>query len=171
MAIWPDWWEAAISYVGVNRLDKEISVVVDIPLMLLVALVDLDIRSTLFNLWTTIFPLFAEPKGYDISSMFMPELRIQCWGLEPVRIILCESAIQHISGQGIYIPQSVVTKKSLFLLFLILELVLGLVWPCIDSKNVLEQVLLIDLFQDDQMNVICLMRRNRKLFHRQPNPK
>jgi membrane protease YdiL (CAAX protease family) len=54
-----------------------------VPLMLLVAIVEIGLRPTLVNLWATIFPLFAEPKGYDISSMFTPDLRAQivgAWG-------------------------------------------------------------------------------------------
>jgi len=48
-----------------------------VPLMLLVAFVEIVFRPTLVNLWATIFPLFAEPKGYDISSMFTSELFAQ----------------------------------------------------------------------------------------------
>jgi len=46
-----------------------------IPLILLVAALEMGLRSTLVQLWTTIFPFFAEPKGYDASAMFAPELR------------------------------------------------------------------------------------------------
>ena len=55
-----------------------------IPLILLVAFVEIGLKSVIVNLWTTIFPFFAEPKGYDMSSMFTPELRAQmvgAWGL------------------------------------------------------------------------------------------
>ena len=55
-----------------------------VPLMLLVAFVEIGFKPTLVNLWTTIYPLFAEPNGYDMSSMFTPELRAQmvgAWGL------------------------------------------------------------------------------------------
>jgi len=55
-----------------------------IPLILLVAFVEIGLKSVIVNLWTTIFPFFAEPKGYDMSSMFTPELRTQmvgAWGL------------------------------------------------------------------------------------------
>ena len=48
-----------------------------VPLMLLVAFVEIDFKPTLVNLWATIFPLLAEPKGYDMSSMLTPELRPQ----------------------------------------------------------------------------------------------
>jgi len=54
-----------------------------VPLMLLVAFVEIGIKPTLVNLWAIIFPLVAEPKGHDISSLFTPELRAQVgsWGL------------------------------------------------------------------------------------------
>lgn len=55
-----------------------------IPLILFAAALEIGLRSTFVNLWTTIFPFFAEPKGYDASAMFAPELRTQWvgnWGL------------------------------------------------------------------------------------------
>ena len=51
-----------------------------IPLILLVASVEMGLRTPLVNLWTAIFPFFAEPKGYDMSAMFTPELRAQWVG-------------------------------------------------------------------------------------------
>jgi membrane protease YdiL (CAAX protease family) len=51
-----------------------------VPLILLVAFVEIGFRSTLVNLWTGIFPFFAEPKGYDASELFVPELRAQWVG-------------------------------------------------------------------------------------------
>jgi len=51
-----------------------------IPLILLVASLEMGLRSVLVNLWTTIFPFFAEPKGYDASVLFSPELRAQWVG-------------------------------------------------------------------------------------------
>jgi len=55
-----------------------------IPLILLVAALEIGLRSTLVDVWTTIFPFFAEPEGYDMAAMFTPELRAQmvgAWGL------------------------------------------------------------------------------------------
>lgn len=55
-----------------------------IPLILLVATLEVGLRSVLVNLWTGIFPFLAEPKGYDASALFVPELRAQwvgAWGL------------------------------------------------------------------------------------------
>ncbi|HMN28123.1 MAG TPA: CPBP family intramembrane metalloprotease [Caldilineaceae bacterium] len=55
-----------------------------IPLILLVAFVEIGFRATLVDVWTTILPFFAEPHGYDMSAMFTPELRAQmvgAWGL------------------------------------------------------------------------------------------
>jgi len=51
-----------------------------LPLIVLVAFVEIGIKPTLVNLWTTIFPLFAEPKGYDMAELFSPELRAQMVG-------------------------------------------------------------------------------------------
>lgn len=55
-----------------------------IPLILLVALLEIGLNPVVDNLWTALFPFFAEPKSYDLSSMFAPELRAQwvgAWGL------------------------------------------------------------------------------------------
>jgi uncharacterized protein len=55
-----------------------------IPLFLLLALLELGFKPALDHLWTAIFPFFTEPKGYDMSAMFSPELRAQwigAWGL------------------------------------------------------------------------------------------
>lgn len=55
-----------------------------IPLILLVAALEIGLRSTLVDVWTGIFPFFAEPEGYDASALFTPELRSQwvgAWGL------------------------------------------------------------------------------------------
>ena len=51
-----------------------------IPLILLVAALEMVFGKILIQLWTGIFPFFAEPKGYDMSSMFTPELRTQWVG-------------------------------------------------------------------------------------------
>ena len=55
-----------------------------VPLILLIAILEIGLRSPLVNLWTAIFPFFAEPQGYDASVLFAPELRAQwvgAWGL------------------------------------------------------------------------------------------
>lgn len=55
-----------------------------LPLMLLVALLEIGLRPGLVNLWTAIFPFFGEPEGYDMAQLFTPELRGQmvgAWGL------------------------------------------------------------------------------------------
>jgi membrane protease YdiL (CAAX protease family) len=55
-----------------------------IPLILLVAFVDIALRPVIVNLTGKVFPFLAEPKGYDASSLFSPELRAQwvgAWGL------------------------------------------------------------------------------------------
>jgi membrane protease YdiL (CAAX protease family) len=55
-----------------------------IPLIVLAAALGIGLRSTLVDVWTGIFPFLAEPEGYDMASMFTPELRAQlvgAWGL------------------------------------------------------------------------------------------
>ena len=55
-----------------------------VPLIVLVAFIEIGFRPTLIKVWTTIFPFFAEPKGYDMSAMFSPEVRthwVGAWGL------------------------------------------------------------------------------------------
>lgn len=55
-----------------------------VPLILLVAALEIGLRSTLVDLWTGIFPFFTEPEGYDFAVMFTPEMRAQlvgAWGL------------------------------------------------------------------------------------------
>jgi membrane protease YdiL (CAAX protease family) len=55
-----------------------------IPLIVLAAVVGIGFRDALVTVWTAIFPFFAEPEGYDMASMFTPELRSQmvgAWGL------------------------------------------------------------------------------------------
>jgi uncharacterized protein len=53
-------------------------------LIVLVGFINLALRPVLVNLIGTVFPFIAEPKGYDGSAMFAPELRGQfvgAWGL------------------------------------------------------------------------------------------
>lgn len=55
-----------------------------IPLILLVAFLEMGVSSTLSGLWVKIFPFFAEPAGYDLSEIFTPEFNAQlvgAWGL------------------------------------------------------------------------------------------
>lgn len=55
-----------------------------IPLILLVAALEIGLHSTLVDVWTGIFPFFAEPEGYDFAVMLTPEMRAQlvgAWGL------------------------------------------------------------------------------------------
>lgn len=55
-----------------------------IPLILFVAALEIGLRSALVDVWTGIFPFFAEPEGYDMAAMFTPEIRAQlvgAWGL------------------------------------------------------------------------------------------
>jgi len=51
-----------------------------IPLVLLVAFVEIGLRPTLVNLCAMIFPLFAEPNGYDITELLSPKLGAQMSG-------------------------------------------------------------------------------------------
>jgi len=55
-----------------------------IPLIVLIALLEIGLKPVLDYLWTAVFPFFTEPKGYDMSALFAPELRSQwvgAWGL------------------------------------------------------------------------------------------
>ncbi len=55
-----------------------------IPLILLTAALEMGLRPALTDLWTSIFPFFAEPEGYDAAALFAPELQAQwvgAWGL------------------------------------------------------------------------------------------
>jgi uncharacterized protein len=55
-----------------------------IPLILFVAALEIGLRSTLVDVWTGIFPFFAEPEGHDFAVMLTPEMRAQlvgAWGL------------------------------------------------------------------------------------------
>lgn len=55
-----------------------------IPLFLLAAFANIALKPPLVDLWGKIVPFLAEPRGYDLSSIFTPELRAQwvgAWGL------------------------------------------------------------------------------------------
>ncbi len=55
-----------------------------IPLVLLVVVLEVGLRSVLTEVWVRVFPFFAEPQGYDISALLAPELNAQWvgdWGL------------------------------------------------------------------------------------------
>jgi membrane protease YdiL (CAAX protease family) len=55
-----------------------------LPLLVLVAFIDIALRPEIIKLTGAIFPFIAEPKGYDGSEMFAPEMRSQfvgAWGL------------------------------------------------------------------------------------------
>jgi membrane protease YdiL (CAAX protease family) len=51
-----------------------------IPFFLVIALLELGLRPTLIQLWTSIFPFFSELEGYDISALFAPELHAKWVG-------------------------------------------------------------------------------------------
>ena len=51
-----------------------------IPLILLVAFLDIALRPVIINLTGTVFPFLAEPKGYDGTALLSPELRAQWVG-------------------------------------------------------------------------------------------
>lgn len=82
-----------------------------IPLVALVAFLQIGFRSKIISLWTAIFPLFAEPNGYDMSSMFAPELRAQmvgAWGW--LALIFVYSLFNTVLGEeflfrGVLLPK------------------------------------------------------------------
>jgi membrane protease YdiL (CAAX protease family) len=51
-----------------------------IPLILLVAFLDIALRSSLIDVWTRIFPFLADPGGSDFATVFAPETRAQWIG-------------------------------------------------------------------------------------------
>jgi uncharacterized protein len=82
-----------------------------IPLMLLVALLELAIRPELNQLWATIFPVFTEPEGYDLSAMFAPELSAQWLGAwDLVGLFVVMSLFSNFLGEeflfrGVLLPK------------------------------------------------------------------
>lgn len=55
-----------------------------IPLALVIGFMDVAMRPQIIKLTGIVLPFIAEPKGYDMSAMFTPELRPQwvgAWGL------------------------------------------------------------------------------------------
>lgn len=82
-----------------------------IPLILLVAFEEMGLNTVLTNLWVAIFPFFAEPKGYDLSALFSPELRAQwvgAWGL--LGLFLVSSLFSNFLGEeflfrGVLLPK------------------------------------------------------------------
>lgn len=54
-----------------------------VPMLALVAVMDIALRPMLIRLTGTLFPLLAEPAGYDGTALFAPEMRSQfvgAWG-------------------------------------------------------------------------------------------
>ncbi len=82
-----------------------------IPLILLVAAMDLFLRPMLVHFTGTFFPLIAEPAGYDGSSLFAPELRSQwvgAWGL--LGLLFVEGVFNTFLGEefifrGVLLPK------------------------------------------------------------------
>jgi membrane protease YdiL (CAAX protease family) len=82
-----------------------------IPLTLLIALLEIVFRPALIQFWTAIFPFFAEPKGYDMSALFAPEMRAQwvgAWYL--LGLFLVSSLFNNFLGEeflfrGVLLPK------------------------------------------------------------------
>ncbi|MCL4860850.1 MAG: CPBP family intramembrane metalloprotease [Caldilineaceae bacterium] len=51
-----------------------------IPLLLLVAFLEIALRSSLIDVWLKIFPFFADPGGNSFEAVFAPEIRAQWIG-------------------------------------------------------------------------------------------
>lgn len=51
-----------------------------IPLILLVAFLEIALRSPLIDVWLKIFPFFADPGGNSFEAVFAPENRAQWFG-------------------------------------------------------------------------------------------
>lgn len=53
-----------------------------IPLIILTAIVEFSVRPLLTNVWTNLFPFFAEPPGYSIEALMdAPEQLVGAWYL------------------------------------------------------------------------------------------
>ena len=82
-----------------------------IPLILLVAGTDLFLRPEIVRLTGTLFPLLAEPAGYDGAALFAPELRSQwvgAWGL--LGLLFVQGIFNTILGEefifrGVLLPK------------------------------------------------------------------
>lgn len=62
-----------------------------IPLVILAALLELGLRARLEQVWVTLFPFFAQPAGYDSSTLFTPDMQKQWvgrWDLLGIFILL-----------------------------------------------------------------------------------
>ena len=99
-------------------------------MILLVALIEIGFKSVLVNLVGTTFPFLAEPKGYDFSGLLAPELHSQwvgAWGL--LGLLFVFALFNTVLGEeflfrGVLLPK--MERQSIFFLFLILSLILGL---------------------------------------------
>jgi membrane protease YdiL (CAAX protease family) len=82
-----------------------------IPLIILIAILEIGFLPAIVNLWTTLFPFFAEPKGYDMSALFSPELRTQwvgAWNL--LALFIVSSIFNNFLGEeflfrGVLLPK------------------------------------------------------------------
>jgi membrane protease YdiL (CAAX protease family) len=82
-----------------------------IPLLLLVALLEVGLQPAVTKIWLTFFPFFAEPPGYNLDSMFAPELRAQwvgAWGLVAWFVVM--SLFSNVLGEeflfrGVLLPK------------------------------------------------------------------
>jgi len=75
-----------------GRVNKGLWLVV-VPLVLLVAALQLGVSPTVNGLWTTAFPFFSEPQGYGIGNLFAPELRAQWVGAWELLVLLVVNAV------------------------------------------------------------------------------
>jgi membrane protease YdiL (CAAX protease family) len=82
-----------------------------VPLILVMAGLEIGLRPTLVTLWTTTFPVFAEPQGYDASVMFAPELRAHWVGVWSLLGLFFVSALfntflgEELLFRGVLLPK------------------------------------------------------------------
>lgn len=82
-----------------------------LPLIVLVAAMEMAVGPVLDNLWTRLFPFLAEPSGYSMEALFAPDLRaiwIGAWDL--LALIVVFSVFNTFLGEellfrGVLLPK------------------------------------------------------------------
>jgi uncharacterized protein len=84
-----------------------------IPLILFVAALEIGLRSTLVDVWTGIFPFFAEPEGLRFRRHAHARMRAQlvgAWGL--VILYFVSSLFNTFLGEEVHLPRRVAAEDG-----------------------------------------------------------